>query len=318
MTTPTWVPIFGELAVSSEGVTFHGKVTTEGQVTAAIGLTNRTFAGGAISVDVEFTAVTTNSVCEIVLWYDPSTKNMLTAGMGGGRNMFSVRFFNDAAITETKWTIHRGGGSWTSIEPKRRYRLSAALLGSQVAIAIDGVVVTTVDTQLTLPPSQVGLFFLGESDCVTSRFEVSGARGRAFVVMEFDAPYNELYRDVIQPVCQAADLDVHRADETFGPGLIISDIVSSIQSAKLVIAEITPTNANVFFEVGYAYAIRKPTILLAVNGTKLPFDVSPFRTLFYENSIGGRRRVEEGLLEHVKAALKTGENLGAGTANRAT
>jgi hypothetical protein len=47
----------------------------------------------------------------------------------------------------------------------------------------------------------------------------------------------------------------------------------------------------------------KPTILLAHKGTKLPFDVSPFRTLFYENSISGKQKVEIGLEKHLKASL---------------
>jgi hypothetical protein len=65
--------------------------------------------------------------------------------------------------------------------------------------------------------------------------------------------------------------------------------------------------------VGYAHARGKPTILIADRGIeKLPFDVSPFRTLFYENSIDGKRRIEEGLRKHIKAILdpnKQGEGI---------
>src|SRR5205085_3704910 len=240
MAPVTWVPIVGELALTPDQIAFHGVEREESTVSAAVGLTNRAFSGGLVSADVEFAAVNESSVCELILWYDPATKNMLTAGLGGGTYMFSVRFYNEAAITQSKWTEYRGGGSWRSIEPGRRYSVAAALSGSQVALAIDGVVVLTVDTQLTLPPSQVGLFFLGKADCKVTKYEVLGTRGRAFVVMAFDEPYTELYRDVIKPVCELAELDVHRADETFGPGLIISDIANSIQSAKLVIAEVTP------------------------------------------------------------------------------
>ena len=59
-----------------------------------------------------------------------------------------------------------------------------------------------------------------------------------------------------------------------------------------------------FYEVGYAHALCNPTILLAEKGTRLPFDVSPFRTLFYENSIAGKRVFEEGLRRHVGASLQ--------------
>ena len=89
-----------------------------------------------------------------------------------------------------------------------------------------------------------------------------------------------------------------------GPGLIIADIIREIASAQLVIADITPTNPNVYFEVGYALALNKPTILLAKKGTPLPFDVAGFRVLFYEDSIGGKGKLEDGLRRHLSAILE--------------
>jgi hypothetical protein len=100
-------------------------------------------------------------------------------------------------------------------------------------------------------------------------------------------------------------LHPYRADHVYGPGSILEDIIQGIETAQIVIAEITPTNENVFYEVGYAHALKKPTILLAEkkDREKLPFDLSGFRCLFYENSIGGKRKVREGLKKHLQAIL---------------
>ncbi|MFZ4476031.1 MAG: hypothetical protein ACOYPR_12610, partial [Saprospiraceae bacterium] len=84
--------------------------------------------------------------------------------------------------------------------------------------------------------------------------------------------------------------------------MILADITKQIYESKLIIAEISPVNANVFYEVGFAHALNKPTILIAEKSTKLPFDVSPFRTLFYENSIAGKKKIEEGLRKHITAS----------------
>jgi nucleoside 2-deoxyribosyltransferase len=65
--------------------------------------------------------------------------------------------------------------------------------------------------------------------------------------------------------------------------------IGEIDPAKVVIAEITVPNQNVFYELGYAHALNKPTILLAEKGRELPFDVHGYRCLFYENSIGGKK-----------------------------
>ena len=122
--------------------------------------------------------------------------------------------------------------------------------------------------------------------------------------MQFSSSFDDVYSEVIKKVCLEEGIDVVRIDETMGPGVIVQDITREIREANLVIADISPVNANVFYEVGYAHALNKPTILLAEKATKLPFDVSPFRTLFYENSIGGKTKFEEGLRMHVRASLR--------------
>jgi len=65
----------------------------------------------------------------------------------------------------------------------------------------------------------------------------------------------------------------------------------------VVIAEITAPNQNAFYELGYARALNKPTILLAEQRRQLPFDVRGYRCLFYENTIGG-------LHKHLKAIFQ--------------
>ena len=121
--------------------------------------------------------------------------------------------------------------------------------------------------------------------------------------MQFTPPYNELYADVIKPVCEGLGLDAYRADESLGPGVIIADIARQIDESQLIIADITPTNPNAFYEVGYSHARNKPTILIAEADTPLPFDISGFRTLFYENSISGKSKIEAGLRRHVTAVI---------------
>jgi hypothetical protein len=121
--------------------------------------------------------------------------------------------------------------------------------------------------------------------------------------MQFTSEYNDVYQDVVKEVCSGYQLSVLRADEVTGPGFVIADIVQQISAAQLVIADISPANPNVYFEVGYALALGKPTILLARKGTSLPFDVRGFRVLFYEDSIGGKKKLEHGLRDHLEAIL---------------
>jgi nucleoside 2-deoxyribosyltransferase len=118
--------------------------------------------------------------------------------------------------------------------------------------------------------------------------------------MEYREPFDTFYREVIKP--QAEKLyEVVRIDEKSGPGVIFQDMQREISQSDVVIAEITPANPNVFYELGYAQALGKPTILLAQRGGKLPFDIASYRVVFYDDSIGGKSRVEEDLARHLDA-----------------
>ena len=124
---------------------------------------------------------------------------------------------------------------------------------------------------------------------------------QAFVVMQFGEPYDSLYREVIAPVCVERGFEAVRGDDMTGTGIILQDIIVAIREADVVIAELTPVNANVFYELGHAHATDKPTVLLAERGHKLPFDVSGFRCIFYDDSIAGKREVELELRRHLQA-----------------
>jgi len=186
------------------------------------------------------------------------------------------------------------------------YHVAAKFRGAIVALTIDGVAVGSAEVT---PPvgkaRQAGLFCRGDHVITIKNFRVVASKPKAFAVMQFGPQFDEVYKDVVQEVCKDYEVNVNRADELSGPGLIISDIVREIATSQLIIADITSTNANVYFEVGYSLALQKPTILLAKKRTALPFDVAGFRVLFYEDSIGGKNKLEKGLRRHLDEILST-------------
>jgi nucleoside 2-deoxyribosyltransferase len=115
---------------------------------------------------------------------------------------------------------------------------------------------------------------------------------------------NELYPEVIKPTVEEGNnLKAHHAGETLGPGIIVKDIENDISQSKIVIADISECNTNVYYEVGYAYASKIPTIVLVKKDTKLPFDISGYRCIFYENTLGGKRKIIERLQKEIGEIL---------------
>jgi len=315
---PGWVSLFGEFEVlSPDRIVFHGKKIVsvpigslpgaEATERASIGLlvSSNILGDGDMSAEVEFEEITDDSVCELAVIYDPNASHIVTAGLGGDQGaMFSIREFGGPRSEGKGWWYHQGRGDRSAIKPATLYLLEASFRGTIVSLSINGVRVAVAEVGSPPHPArQAGLFCTGIHKISIRNFRASSFKPKAFVVMQFGSHYDDVYSDVIKEQCGAYEVNVMRADEVVGPGLIVSDIVREISTAQLIIADITPSNPNVYFEVGYALALGKPTILLAKKGTPLPFDVAGFRVLFYEDTIGGKARLEEGLRRHLAAIM---------------
>jgi hypothetical protein len=310
-----WVPLLGNFEAKGDHVLFRGArvkasppdsppgAEPKEQVTHGILLSSQTLADGDVSAEIEFEKVTEDTVCELMVSYDAGAQHIVCAGLGGDKfAMFTIREFG--VPDPRAWFYHHIGGGRAGLRAETTFRLEAMYRGATVTLRIDGV--TVASSRVTSPlgrPRQVGILCKGDHQITVRKFTVKNQKPRAFVVMQFGNQYDDVYQDVVKGVCDAYEVSSLRADDVVGPGLIIADIVREIASAQLIIADITPSNPNVYFEVGYALALKKPTILLAKKGTSLPFDVAGFRVLFYEDSIGGKGKLEVGLRRHLEAIL---------------
>jgi len=183
------------------------------------------------------------------------------------------------------------------------YTLEARLRGRFVELHVGGVKVA----EATLPDQpaghQIALIASGITPIAFKNISVSVERPRAFIATQFTEPFDRIWDTVIRKAAEDEGFSPIRIDEVAGPNPILADIKRHVSEAAVVIAEITPLNANVFYEVGYADALKKPLILLAQKGTKLPFDVQGYRTVFYDDVIGGEVKLSKDLRKQLKVIL---------------
>jgi len=131
------------------------------------------------------------------------------------------------------------------------------------------------------------------------------ASGTCFVLMPFKPDLDELYSLTIKPTVERLRvLRCLRADEIYGPRPIMADIWRSIRQSKLVVAELTGRNPNVFYELGLAHAIQKPVILLSQNINDVPFDLRHVRVIIYSNTEQGRKDLQTKLQKTLHAVIK--------------
>lgn len=104
-----------------------------------------------------------------------------------------------------------------------------------------------------------------------------------FVVMPFAPPLGDYYRLIYEPAITKAGLKPVRADsEIFTTGKIMDQVWSGINAAKVLVAELTSRNPNVFYELGIAHALRKPVVLISATEDDVPFDVRHIRVIYYD------------------------------------
>jgi len=204
-----------------------------------------------------------------------------------------------AIVRNYKWEPLMGSGQGAAFPTGRWVPISIKAIGSTVDLTVDGVRVLSVQRALRKGP--IGLFMQGIGPVRFRNWRLQAKRPLCFAVMQFSPDFDQLYEKVIKEQCEAFGYEVVRADEFYTPGHILDDITKSIREAALVIADVTPDNANVYYELGYAHGLGKQTILLCdKRREKLPFDISGYRTVFYDNSIGGKSKVEERLRQFLE------------------
>lgn len=130
-----------------------------------------------------------------------------------------------------------------------------------------------------------------------------------FIMMPFAAPLGTYYDKVYKPAIEKAGLTPIRADnEIFGTGKIIDQIWNGINSAKVLIAELTDRNPNVFYELGLAHALQKPVVLISSNEKDVPFDLHHIRVIYYDvtDPFWGTKLIEK-VAENLLSAIKNPE-----------
>ena len=101
--------------------------------------------------------------------------------------------------------------------------------------------------------------------------------------MPFAAPHGNYYEKVYKPAIEKARLKPVRADaEIFGTGKIMDQVWSGINAARVLVAEMTTRNPNVFYELGLAHALKKPVVLISSNESDVPFDLKHIRVIYYD------------------------------------
>jgi len=297
-----WAPLAGRWGFQGSTVKYVGPLNSPPTgLPFGLAITNLKLRSGHISSKVILPENPRENSGRLLFGYNAETRSYLTSGIGG----YNVQYVLDEFIEARGWRAIAAAGYVANIpEQSAEFNIDTYVRGQRISVLVDRVQVIVHSLPRPIDGDQIGLFAWGPGPVLFENPRATSRQPTAFVVMQFGEPYDSLYTEVIKPVVQAKGLIPYRVDEVYRPGIILQDITSGIIEAEVVIAEITPPNPNVFYELGFSHAVAKPTILLAERGKELPFDIKGFRCIFYDNTIKGKKDVEVNLQRHLASILQ--------------
>src|SRR4051812_8914792 len=151
---------------------------------------------------------------------------------------------------------------------------------------------------------------------------MADTQGTCFVVMGFGKKtdfetgrtldLDKSYQNLIKPAIEDAGLVCIRADEIVHSGLIDVPMYEQLLKADVVVADLSTSNKNAFYELGVRHALRPhTTVVIAEDGIKtFPFDVNHVAVRQYHHlgediGVSEARRFCKLLTDAVRTIMQT-------------
>tara|TARA_R110000850_G_scaffold17029_4_gene52715 strand:+ start:10464 stop:11522 length:1059 start_codon:yes stop_codon:yes gene_type:complete len=145
-------------------------------------------------------------------------------------------------------------------------------------------------------PTESGTEFSEAADAS----HMSAQAHKIFVIMPFKDEFVDFYMLGVREVANEFGYVCERVDEIEFNGSIRQQIIMSLRTADIVVAELSEQNANVYYELGWADALEKPTILCTRDINSAPFDIRDLNHIVY----GSVFELRDQLRQRIKSIVR--------------
>jgi hypothetical protein len=129
-----------------------------------------------------------------------------------------------------------------------------------------------------------------------------------FVLMSFAdvRDLQKVYVNHVKPTIEGrCQLRCERADDIHDVSGVMQSVWEGINRARIIIADLTERNPNVFYELGIAHTLGKPVIMITQSMDYVPFDLRHLRCIVYEFKPGSINKFEDALEKTVQRVLSS-------------
>jgi TIR domain len=164
-------------------------------------------------------------------------------------------------------------------------RIVEALPKLQVSKAPDPAAVIDMDRLVRDVAERVAerLGIEGQPDARPTGAETLVDDALVFVVTSFAEEMEPIFEG-ISAAAKRVGLRAERVKDVVGDYRITDQVMKMIQSARLIVADLSWERPNVYFELGYARGLGKTVVTIMRLGTKVHFDVKDWTYMTYIDS----------------------------------
>ena len=139
---------------------------------------------------------------------------------------------------------------------------------------------------------------------------MKATKKQCFVIMPFSRTkkahpkqyWDNHFDHFLKPLIDSyANVEAHRSTPLRVD--ILRQIINDLAFSDIVVADLTDSNPNVYWELGVRLSFRHGTITIAEEGSKIPFDLKTKSFIFYEKDPSERKSFERRFKEAVSDCL---------------
>ena len=121
--------------------------------------------------------------------------------------------------------------------------------------------------------------------------------------------WREIFDTIFKPLVDISGLGLRceRADDIHQSGSIMKQVLLQLHSARVVLADATTRNPNVFYELGVRHALGKRSILVGQSPKESPFDIQQYRMLVYRHPVDTSDEFHSNIREFLEDTIRNPE-----------
>ena len=119
--------------------------------------------------------------------------------------------------------------------------------------------------------------------------------------------WTSIFNEMIKPAVAGSRLGFTCERSRPRTGSLIRDILNELNTADVVIADLTDMNPNVFYELGVRHTLRNRTVLIAQDMKHVPSDLTSYWVVTYKKDLSGLQDFKNKMKDTLRAMMKNPE-----------